>query len=101
MDQALAKYTPNWRKRLIDIYIGNWITQTYLARNAAQRKDWPKFSSAFDSAVVYLRMVLDLLSSWSAELDGRVWTLGQRPAEPMTDAQIFDACYRELVKRWT
>lgn len=100
MDQAGATYTPSWRERLIKIYTASWVNETYAAYSAWKREDWVDLNDHLNAAIVYLRMVLDLLRGWCAEFDRRAWDLEQRPAEPMTDAQIFDACYREVLKRW-
>lgn len=95
-----AHYSPSYRNLLITVYINGWMASTYRAYHAAQREDWSEFNWAFNCAIVDLRNVLTLLQGWSNSLDRRAWNLEQVEAPRMTDAEIFDACYRELVRRW-
>lgn len=43
----------------------------------------------------------DLQYAWTQEIVHYFLHVPPGGAPTLTDAQIFDACYRELVKRWT
>lgn len=100
MDQAATEYVPSYRDALIRVYITLWVNATYRAYHAFQREDWVELGDALNMAIVYLRNVLELMQGWCGSLDRRTWDLEQAEAPRMTDAAIFDACYRELVRRW-
>lgn len=100
MDQAATNYSPDYRDALIRVYITLWTNATYTAYHAWQRQDLTGLGHGLNLAIVYLRNVLELMQGWSRLIDRRTWDLEQAGAPRLTDAEIFDACYRELVRRW-
>lgn len=96
----MTEYSPSYRQLLITVHINDWIRCTYRAYHAFEREDWAELGNALNLAIVSMRNVLELMQGWCDSLDRRSWDLEQAEAPRMTDAEIFDACYRELVRRW-
>lgn len=66
-----------------------------------QLSDWAAAHRQTGSMINYLLAQAQAQLQWSELIVEYIRDAGIGGAPALTDAEIFDACYRELVKRWT